>query len=791
MFKFFTSDLRRNLIKILCLTVGLAVGFLLVAKIYFEQTYDSFFPNIDRIYHVTESVDENGEYKEYDYTPGGTAHELQRNIPQIEIATRISPLTGATSIKLEDGRIFEVEKITLADTCFFDVLSTPIIEGNPHEIFAVEDNVIIPRSLAEKIGGDVIGLRMSNIGWGDEYKATIAGVYEDYPLNSTIANAVYLSMPTVKKFRWEGSADNLLGNDAYLSYVLLAKGANPDELHPRILTHLKTKLPEEAFTISDYKIWLRPLSGSYSSKEGVKTMSWMLGMLAVVMLMCAGLNYLLIVIGQLAHRGKEMAIRKCYGTDRKKLFLRVMGESLFFLIISLGLAVLLSFSLSNLCQELLGYTPKELFSTGQVWIVEGIVCAVLLIITGIIPSIIYSKIPVAHAFHPATHGRKGWKLALLAIQFFATGLIMCLLVLVGRQYSMVGSLDIGLEYENIGVFMRNNLSEERVNTIIKELEKLPFIEKAASSNRDLAEPGSGNNMWTEGKEENQVNLADMEFINPDMIDVMGIKFIQGGNFHESTDSTLNEIIVEERFIDVLHKYFGETDRDIVGKTVYITGHQIGDVYNPLFTIVGVIENIRRGGYESERADTRAGVFFPMNWRMGRIFVRFTELTPEHLKEAQRIIDSLKDGSETYIIPYKTQIYAKRDTIRRFGTSVMVVGIAIILIALIGLIGYVADEVNRRAKEIAIRKVNGTPAAKIVRLFCIDILKVAVPSLIFGGAVAMIVGQRWLSQFTDRVSLSPLSMVICLIVLLLLITGVVVINSLRVARSNPVDHLRSE
>ena len=98
--KFFTSDLRRNLIKILCLTVGLAVGFLLIAKIYFEQTYDSFFPDIDRLYRLTESVVQNGEYREYKNTPGGSAPELQRHIPQIEKATRFATITGGDPVKL-------------------------------------------------------------------------------------------------------------------------------------------------------------------------------------------------------------------------------------------------------------------------------------------------------------------------------------------------------------------------------------------------------------------------------------------------------------------------------------------------------------------------------------------------------------------------------------------------------------------------------------------------------------------------------------------------------------------
>ena len=787
--KFFTSDLRRNIIKILCLSIGLAVGFLLVAKIYFEQSYDSFFPDIDRIYRITESTVQNGEYKEHQYTPGGSAPELQRHIPQIEKATRFTTLTnGDPVLKLEDGRKIGVADVTLADTCCFDVLKTPILEGDPHEVLAVEDLVMIPRSLAEKIGGDVIGQRFSVVDWGDTYKMTVGGVYEDYPLNSTRKNAVYLSMPTIGKFMWEGSCDNLIGNDRYSSYALLAEGADPEEVSALMVKHLKTVIDEEAFTIYDFRMWVRPMAGAYSSQDGVKTMSWMLGILAVVMLMCAGLNYLLIVIGQLSARGKEMAIRKCFGTDRKSIFLMVMGESLFFMLVSLGLAVILAFCFSDLCRDLLGYSPKELFSTGKVWIAEGLVCVGLLVFTGIIPSVIYSRTPVAHAFRPATHGRKVWKLILLAVQFMATGMVMCLLVLVGRQYCMIGNLDIGLDYENVAMFYRYPMSDEKTRTVMDELKKLPVVAGVASADVHPTDWASGNNIWTEGREADEVNVADMEWSNPELFDVMGMPLVQGRGFGANADSTVNEVIVEERMVEVFQKNFGDEDEDIIGKTFYITGHSDGGMLN---TIVGVVGNLRRGGFESENADKRVAVFFPSSKVRGNVFIRFTELTPENLTAAQKVLDSINDGDEIYITPYRMKIEAKRSGIRKFGMSVMVVGIAIILIALIGLIGYVADEVNRRAKEIAIRKVNGTDAWKIVRLFCLDVLKVALPSLIAGGVLAMVVGQRWLSQFTDRVSLSPLSMMACLAVLLILIMGVVAVNTLRVARSNPIDHLRSE
>ncbi len=576
-----------------------------------------------------------------------------------------------------------------------------------------------------------------------------------------------------------------------MGIVRLSKDADPHSVNELAMQHLKTKIDDEAFTIVDYKVWLRPLSGSYSSQPGIKTMSWLLGLLAAVMLLCAGLNYLLIVIGQLSARGKEMAIRKCFGTGRPAIFRMMILESLFFLIVSLGLAILLAFSFSDLCRELLGYSPSQLFSTPGVWRFEAVVCIVLLVITGVIPAIIYCRTPVSSAFRPHAFGRKVWKLALLAIQFFATALVMCLLVLISRQYSLIGNLDLGVKAENVGIFYRHPLTAERTRTIMKELLKFPFVEGVATGFQEPTQFASGNNMWTEGREENEINIADLYLVNPDYFDVLGIKFIQGHNFNENADSTVNEVIVEERMVEVLQKYFGETDSDIIGKTFYVTGHEKGDVYNPLFTIVGVVNNVKRGGFESEYADTRAGIYFPTNRVRGNVFVRFSDLTPDNLRKAQEVIDSLSDGEEIYITPYIARIDAKRHSIKVFGTAVMVVGIAIILIALIGLIGYVADEVNRRAKEIAIRKVNGTSAAKIVRIFCVDVLKVALPSLLLGGVAAIIVGQQWLEQFTDRVSISPLSMVGCILLLLILILAVVIINTLRVARANPVNHLRSE
>lgn len=790
MLKFFTSDLRRNLTKIFCLTIGLAIGLLLVAKAFIEQSYDRFIPECENVYLVTESITKHGEFITHNQTPGGIAPGLKLYVPQVESATRFTLLSGAIRVLTPDERLIETDGIALADSSLFEVLQQPVVSGNPKEALTVENHCMIPRSLAEKIGGDVIGITLSSPEISGSYSVTVDGVYEDFPINSSFSNTIYLSMPSIKYFMHDGT-ENWVGNDRYHSYVRLAPSTKIEDVNPHIQRMINEKLPKEAIEIFHFNFGLKPLIGIYTSQESVKTMIWVLSILAFIILVSASLNYLLIVIGQLSKRGKEMAVRKCYGTSNGKIFGRIMGESVAFLAVSIGLAALLVLCFSDQCEMLLGYPASVLLSSPNVWLVELCVCLVLLIITGVIPAWMYCTTPISHAFNHNAGKRKVWKLVLLSVQFFATGLLFCLLVLVFRQYSMMTHGDMGYDYENTATIYLGGVPENQRNAMVSELSRLGSVEGVASADQDFTSGAAGNNVWMEGdpKKDNQVNVADMYYANANMFDVMGMKFVQGETFRENADSNVHQVIVGERFIDVMKTYFGQKDDNIVGKRFNITEH-LGLDGSSEFVICGIIKDIRLGGFNNDYADPRAGVLFPTTKVCDNVYVKFNKLTSGALKDAQDVITNIC-GENLYIVPYKTRVETLYAPVKRFGFSVMTAGLAILLIAIIGLIGYTADEVQRRAKEIAIRKVNGTTVSQILQIFCRDIMKVAVPSLLAGGIAAVIIGREWLSQFTEQVSLAPWSMVLSLIVILIIILAVVSINSLKVAQSNPVEYLRAE
>ena len=127
----------------------------------------------------------------------------------------------------------------------------------------------------------------------------------------------------------------------------------------------------------------------------------------------------------------------------------------------------------------------------------------------------------------------------------------------------------------------------------------------------------------------------------------------------------------------------------------------------------------------------------------------------------------------------------------FRNGILVAGIVTMIIALFGLVGYTSDEVNRRRKEIAIRKVNGAKVKDILRIFLKDIMKIALPCIIVGDLGAWLIARQWLMSFSEKITMTPLLFIGVTIILLVIIGLSVIINCYKVANSNPVKYLKDE
>ena len=326
--------------------------------------------------------------------------------------------------------------------------------------------------------------------------------------------------------------------------------------------------------------------------------------------------------------------------------------------------------------------------------------------------------------------------------------------------------------------------------MIEELKKLPFIDGVSSNYYAFLDGSSGNYVWVGDDVDKQINIADNYYANSDLFDVMGIEFIQGETFRDDADTVVNQVVVEKEFINVLKKISGIDEDNIVGRTFRISEHQTPMGGNE-YVICGVINDIKRGGFEVEYSDKRAGVWFPSAVIQSNLYLRFNDMSQDNINKVQEIVNNAYPDEEIYIEPLKNRVEALSMPVKKFATSVLIAGVMIMVIALIGLIGYTSDEVQRKAKEITIRKITGTSASKILKLFCVNTLKIALPSLLAGGVAAIIIGKKWLSQFSDQEPVSLVLLTLCIVCLIVILLSVVILNSLDIARSNPVNHLRSE
>ena len=772
---------QHNWIKIVCLAVGLATGIVLIGKAGFEQSWDNFFPTSDRIYVVCEDVVHEGEYKHFPQTAGAIAPALKRYCPQVEAATRYTAFAWDMPMVTEDDKRVRTN-YALVDSCFFDVLPFRVLAGNPKKTLSQVDYCMIPRSLAEKLGGDVVGKKVyynKRGGW----ELTVGGIYEDIPLNSKLHGMeVMVAMPTITKIMWDGR-DNWMGNDRYEGYVRLAKGIAADDLKPQMEKMRQENLPLERLKKAgvDLGFSLQPLIDYHTKDEGTRRMTWILSLLSAVLIGSAVMNYLLLVIGGISRRAREMAVRQCYGAEARHIYNKVMAESIVHLLLSLALAALLLYGAKNTVEELTGAPLTTLLTTGSNVGMIVATCLVVLLITGLVPGYIYTHIPVAAAFKSYSQSHRLWKLLLLGLQFASATFLIVLLMVVGRQYRMMVHDDLGYDYSTLGSILVDGVSEEQRQLVVEELRKMSSVKGVTMAYANLTQHQSGDNILLPGDEREYMNIADLYDVGDGYFDVMGIPVVAGRSFIEQTD-TLREVMVSRKFEQKMRELAGWDQA--VGKQIIVTS------YSEPHTIVGVFEDIRIGSITNP--DARASVCFYSRKpdRMHYILIRFQNM--EGLEDANRLVKKLvTDNPDIAITPYNQMVVELYTDAHHFRTTVMIGGIVALLIALIGLIGYLAGEIGRRQKEIAIRKVNGARTTDVLRLFNIDILRVALPAVLIGAVGAWYVSRLWLEQFSEKAFLSPLLFIGCAILVLAIILSVVCICCHRVTTSNPVNYLKTE
>lgn len=709
--------MKLRITKILLLAAGLAFGLVLVAKVWFERSYNCFLPDKERIYQIILNKSAAGEEKEtgaevgYDVAPG-----LKYYSPLVEDAARVYYFDSYFDVEGEDGKTYAFADMYFADSTLFNIMPRPVLAGNIKEALSIKSKIAVPKSIAVKFAGSAQDAVGRHYIVDDEKYFEIAAVYEDYPLNSEFASSpTFISMQTIDEYLF-GNWKGWRGNESFKSYIKVVKGNDIAEVNRALDKACKENIPVKELEEKgmSYSFSLLPITKVHATFTNAGEVSAIMLILAIILLASAILNYVLFSLASMAKRSKTVAVLKCYGADKgdiRKLFLK---ETFTDIVIALAAAVIIVLTGAKTVQYLLGTSLFAMLQNNILIILGGILVA-LFLIGGYIPATIYGNIPVTAAFKNLKEGARGWKYALLFIQFTLAMLFISLFAVVLLQYKKVTDYNVGYDYTNLAYASLLNTSLDNRIATVKEVERLPEVESAVLvTYLPFDRPSNLNVMLPDDSTKRVIfSAGSLSGTGKGYLNLLGVKKIDGEGFVDGLNT--GNIMVSKSFADRLAEAAGWRD-GVVGRSVELSRY--GKNYSSM-KICGVYEDYLVGDLnELTTIPTFISYYDYDNYMQMQTspYMLLVKLKGDYIDSFKKVdnylFEKLNDESirlKDYNAEYKS-LYREGKRIR---DAIIISTIAILAITLIGVAAFSMEEVNRRRKELSIRKINGATVNELI------------------------------------------------------------------------------
>ncbi len=782
---------EHSITRIVSLIAGLAFGILLLSEVFYYYSFDDFYPEADRTYAVYENFKfdkASDKLESNNRVSGAIAPGLKAEVPGIEAATRLNSIGSSI---FYSGDLKYKADFSLADEHVFDVLPRRIIAGDPEEIFRIPMKCMVSDKIAGTMGGDVIG-KVIELKEYPGKKFTINGIFEALPENANYNYDILISMAsTGQLFRWDGS-NNWLGNDRYYACVRLAPGVSPGSLEPAVRKMQEKnqdiiKFEQEQNGVLKYSF--HPINKIRASEA--KDMIVILSAIAFAVLFVSLMNYILLTLSALINRAKTSAIYKTCGAHAWNLYKLIFSETALLFFISLTGALLLILLIKPIAEAQLGHSLSSMINPGIIVPLLTLV-VVLAFSVSYLSGRFYSRIPVATAFRNYQQKRTKWKLILLSFQFIGASFIFTMLVIVTLQYEKMRKADHGYRTEGIYFGSTSGMNGSKISTLLNKLRAMPELERIGLGYNVPTNGASGNNISLPGQEKELFNIADFYWIDENYLSILNIPVIDGKGF--STTSAANNVLISKKGAEMLAMNTGWKD-GVTGKQINISEHGLTTIEGtfPDFTINSMAD-----------PDFRPSVFFFMPEE------RIEKFIDENPSRSFNVMIKVQNGITDNLTPKLTAVFNEfvehQDAVvksleterqnlylgeRGFRDSIIIGNFIILLITTIGLLGYTANEANRRSKELAIRRINGATLPGILKMFIYDLESIVIPAVAMGLIAAWFTANKWMMNFAGKIHLHWVIFAGCSLSIILLVAIIAAFNYSRIASRNPVESLRYE
>lgn len=791
-----------SVINVLGLSTGIASCLLIVMFVRDEFSYDKFHDRADRIFKVALERKYPNHSTNYAIIPHSFADVMMRDFPEVEEVIKIGGPVNNVVVNYTDRqnnvKQFEENFIIFSDSNFFNVFTIPVVKGDPGKALRNNNDIVVTQSTARRYFGtdEAVGktLRFFNQDF------IVSAVCQDVPENSHM-KFDFMAKWTDQNFG--GRGPNFTGFTSHV-YLVLKPGADSravENKFPKMVDTYAAAQIEQALGKSwadykkegnGYRYFLQPLSGVHLDPAHIEgkmrpggniNYVYFLMAIAALILVIACINFMNLATARSAERAREVGVRKTMGSVRGQLISQFLIESVLLSFIATIAAVVLMYlalpAFNNLTAKQLSFqaSPPMMVLLVSLSVIVGVMA-------GSYPAFFLSGFnPVVVMKGKFTGNSKGaWlRNGLVVFQFFISIVLIVGTLVVSSQMRFMQNKNLGYDREQILVVERLFALENRAQTFIDELKRMPDVEHAAGAFSMLGREGDFFGAFWTPEGSNEILTTKNMGIDDDFASTIGFEFVDGHGYSRETNDSLY-IILNETAVKVM----GLTDP--VGKKL----SQVNDNVRIHYTIIGIIRDFN---FQSLRDPVTPLTIQNIESFNGRPAYAYIKVKGKNLASVVSRTESkwreIAPGQPFKYVFLDQNLKAQYEAEERSGQIFAIFSGLAIIIACVGLFGLAAYTASLRTKEIGIRKVMGASAFSVVLLLSKDFTRLVLTAFVLATPLAWYVMDSWLKGYAYRVSLGFEIFILAGLTALLISWITVSYQSVKAALANPIKSLRSE
>lgn len=782
-------------INVAGLSLGIAFCLLILLFVKDEWSYDTFHPQAEKIYRLaTKEITADKQLYFGTSTAFVLAPVLKQNLAEVESTVRVALHQNL----IRNGAAIFAENIHVVDTNFLDVFNFPLIKGDKATALKSPSSVILTQETAKRVFGEAepVGKTINIKLRETDYSFTVSGVAKNPPSNSSIRFDYLISFENAGKI-WNERALLSFFQVYGENYVKLTPTGSITQVEKKLPAIIKQQLGEDH--TGQYQVLFQPITDIHLNTdfpEGLEPISdpsysYILGTVALLVLLIASINFITLSLGRSIDRAREVGVRKVVGAVRNQLVLQFWGEAILVsflaLILGIGLARLVLPVFNELADKTLTYPLLSSITLASI-----LLALVVGLLAGVYPALFLSNFnPIAVLKGRLQVGDAGiYRRFLIGFQFvLSIALIICTLIM-SQQLNFLQNKNLGFDKEQVIIIPTGVANQEALSLFERmknDLENHPSIAEISHSVFSIGEG------WIQAdyRDYNKtVRPFMMNIVDADFLKTIKANLITGRDFSREITSDISQgIIVNEALV----KEYGWKEP---------LGQRLPGPDFPAHQIIGVVADFN---YESLHTPVK-----PLVLALSDSLLQGTENVMFHASSRRKIMVRVKPSNLQTTVSLLEQTWKKAASNLPFNYSFVdetlnnqyrreirlghmmnyATGFAI-FISCMGLFSLATLAVQKRRREIGVRKVMGASLTNIILMFSKEFAILVLIAFMVATPVAYYVMHTWLQDFEYQVGISLWTFLLAGVLSLVIALITVSYQVIKAAIANPVNALRSE